>query len=388
MPIRRSASLDPASRAAWWPARIRRCGRSCARSRGDRPRWGYRRAHQLLLEEGWEINRKRTQRLWREEGLRVPQKRRKRQRLGVSTVPADRLRAERPDHVWAIDFQWDQTADGHNLKLLHVVDEFTREALAIECRRRIDADQTVNVLDRLVAERGRTPAFIRCDNGPEMTANALRDWCRFSGAGSAYIEPGSPWQNPYVESFGSRSATSCSAVELFSCLAEAQVLIEDWRQDYNHHRPHSALRDDDPGRVRRQSPPAAARAHSNSSWGRDRAAPAGWPDAGSDPQPASFQPGQQQSPAEEITPTRRTPTATAATVAHHYTHPALTTGGPMNGVRSGARGRSIHARRRHASADAPGITAAASAAGPSGTSSAAGAVAGPGRASLLSHSGH
>jgi putative transposase len=207
----------------------------------DRPRWGYRRAHHLLLEQGWQVNRKRTQRLWREEGLRVPQKRRKRQRLGVSTVPADRLRAERPDHVWAIDFQWDQTADGHNLKLLHVVDEFTREALAIECRRRIDADQTVNVLDRLVGERCETPAFIRCDNGPEMTANALRDWCRFSGAGSAYIEPGSPWQNPYVESFGGRVRDELLAVELFSCLAEAQVLIEDWRQDYNTNRPHSAL---------------------------------------------------------------------------------------------------------------------------------------------------
>ena len=109
-----------------------------------RPRWGYRRAHQLLLDEGWELNRKRTQRLWREEGLRVPQRRRKRQRLGDSTVPAERLRAERPDHVWALDFQFDQTADGHNLKLLHVVDEFTREALAIECRRRIDADHTVD----------------------------------------------------------------------------------------------------------------------------------------------------------------------------------------------------------------------------------------------------
>jgi transposase InsO family protein len=157
------------------------------------------------------------------------------------TVPAARLRAERPDHVWAIDFQWDQTADGHNLKLLHVVDEFTREALAIECRRRIDSDHTVNVLDRLVAERRRTPAFIRCDNGPEMTANALRDWCRFSGAGSAYIEPGSPWQNPYVESFGGRVRDELLAVELFSCLAEAQVLIEDWRQDYNTNRPHSAL---------------------------------------------------------------------------------------------------------------------------------------------------
>ena len=126
-----------------------------------RPRWGYRRAHQLLLDQGWRHNRKRTQRLWREEGLRVPQRRRKRQRLGDSTVPADRLRAECPDHVWAIDYQFDQTADGRLLKLLNVVDEFTREALAIECRRRIDADHTVIVLDRLVAERGKAPAFIR-----------------------------------------------------------------------------------------------------------------------------------------------------------------------------------------------------------------------------------
>ena len=207
----------------------------------QRPRWGYRRAHQLLLERGWRHNRKRTQRLWREEGLRVPRRRRKRQRLGESTVPAERLRAERPDHVWALDFQFDQTADGRLLKLLNVVDEFTREALAIECRRRIDADHTVTVLDRLAAERGTVPAFIRCDNGPELTANALRDWCCFSKAGSAYIEPGSPWQNPYVESFGSRLRDELLAIELFSCLAEAQVVIEDWRQDYNQNRPHSAL---------------------------------------------------------------------------------------------------------------------------------------------------
>ena len=140
MPAGRAASLDPAPRAvvagddAALRAELRRISR-------ERPRWGYRRAHQLLLEDGWELNIKRTQRVWREEGLRVPRKRRKRQRLGDSTVPAERLRAEAPDHVWAIDFQFDQTADGHNLKLLHVVDEFTREALAIECHRRIDADK-------------------------------------------------------------------------------------------------------------------------------------------------------------------------------------------------------------------------------------------------------
>ena len=207
----------------------------------ERPRWGYRRAHARLVDEGWEINRKRCQRLWREEGLRVPVRRRKRRRLGESTVPAARLRAERPDQVWALDFQFDQTADGRILKLLHVVDEFTREALAIECERRIDSDATVSVLEGLVALRATAPAYIRCDNGPELTANALRDWCRFSGAGAAYIEPGSPWQNPYVESFGSRVREELLSQELFATLTEAQVLVEDWRADYNERRPHSAL---------------------------------------------------------------------------------------------------------------------------------------------------
>src|SRR2546422_1324128 len=207
----------------------------------DRPRWGYRRAHAQLREEGWAVNRKRVQRLWREEGLRVPVRRRKRQRLGDSTVAAKRLAAERPDHVWALDFQFDQTADGRILKLLHIVDEFTREALEVRCARRIDADHTVSRLERILAETGRVPELIRCDNGPELTANALRDWCRFSGTGSAYIEPGSPWQNPYVESFGSRIRDELLSVEQFSCLAEAKVMVEDWRNDYNQRRPHSAL---------------------------------------------------------------------------------------------------------------------------------------------------
>jgi putative transposase len=197
------------------------------------------------------LNRKRTQRVWREEGLRVPQRRRKRQRLGESTVPASRLRAERPNQVWALDFQFDQTADGRIVKLLHVVDEFTREALEMKCERRIDADSTVVTLERLVAVRGRAPEFIRCDNGPELTANALRDWCRFSGAGTAYIEPGSPWQNPYVESFNSRVRDELLAVELFSCLAEAKVMVADWRDDYNELRPHSALAMKAPARFAR-----------------------------------------------------------------------------------------------------------------------------------------
>jgi len=207
----------------------------------ERPRWGYRRAHARLLEEGWSLNRKRAQRIWREEGLRVPARKRKRRRLGESTVPAERLRACRPDHVWALDFQFDQTADGRVLKLLNVVDEFTREALAVECARRIDADATVATLERLIGERGAAPTHIRCDNGPELTANALRDFCRFSGAGSAYIEPGSPWQNPYVESFNGKLRDELLDVEQLSTLAEAQLLLADWRIDYNSNRPHSAL---------------------------------------------------------------------------------------------------------------------------------------------------
>ncbi|MGH2881407.1 MAG: integrase core domain-containing protein, partial [Solirubrobacteraceae bacterium] len=226
--------------------------------------------------------------------------RRQRQRLGESTVPAELLRAERPDHVWAIDFQWDQTADWHNLKLLHVVDEFTREALAIKCHRRIDADHTVDVLERLAIERGTAPSFVRCDNGPELTANALRDWCRFSRAGSAYIDPGSPWQNAYVESFGGRVRDELLAVELFSCLTEARVLIEDWRIDYNTHRPHSALGMMAPAvfaaSLRQPSRPLTATA---SGEGGEQGSPL--PIAGGAPQLAVFSPGQRQSQAEEIT---------------------------------------------------------------------------------------
>jgi putative transposase len=206
-----------------------------------RPRWGYRRAHAQLLHQGWVVNRKAIQRRWREEGLRVPSQRRKRQRLGTSTCPADRLAAEHPNQVWAVDYQFDQTTDGRILKLLNIVDEHTREALTIEVNRRIDADATVAVLDHLVAERQTAPRCIRCDNGPELTANALRDWCRFTGAGTSYIEPGSPWQNPYVESFGGRLRDELLAVEAFNTLLEARVLVEDWRIEYNTVRPHSAL---------------------------------------------------------------------------------------------------------------------------------------------------
>lgn len=146
------------------------------------PRWGYRRAHSVLSREGHHVNRKKVRRLWREEGLRVPPKRHKRQRLGTSTTPADRLRATHPNHVWALDYQFDVTTSGRTLKILHVVDEHTRESLCDLVAYSIDADATVAALERIVVERGTCPEFIRCDNGPELTANALRDWCRFGGA--------------------------------------------------------------------------------------------------------------------------------------------------------------------------------------------------------------
>jgi len=207
---------------------------------GERPRWGYRRAHHQLREAGWEINRKRVQRVWREEGLRVPTRARKRRR------PADQpdrsqLRASGPDEVWAVDFQHDMTADGRPLRLVNVIDEHTREALVMHVGRSVTADQTVACLQRLVAQRGRAPRFLRCDNGPELTSHALRDWCRFAQTETAFIEPGAPWQNPFVESFHARLRDELLNVEQFACLAEAQVLIDDWREDYNYRRPHSAL---------------------------------------------------------------------------------------------------------------------------------------------------
>ncbi len=207
----------------------------------EHPRWGYRLAWGAVREEGWSVNRKKIQRLWREEGLRVPQRKRKRLRLGDSTVPAKRLRAERPNHVWALDFQFDTTVDGRTLKLLHVVDEHTREALAIRVARSIDADHAVRVLDQIVRERGTAPEFVRMDNGPEMTANALRDWCRFGGSGRSFTEPGSPWQNPFVESFGSRVRDEVLSVEAFDSVLEAQTVMNDWKNIYNQKRPHSSL---------------------------------------------------------------------------------------------------------------------------------------------------
>ncbi len=206
----------------------------------ERPRWGFRRAGAVLRDEGWKVNHKRVQRIWREEGLRVPPHPPKRRRLGDSTVPAKRLHAERRNHVWALDFLFDTTSDGRPFKALAMCDEYTRESVGNAVARSLTADHVIQVLDRAVAERG-APEFIRCDNGPEFIALAIRDWCRFSHTGAAYIDPGSPWQNAFVESFNGKARDELFAREIFDSLLEARVLYADWCHDYNHHRPHRSL---------------------------------------------------------------------------------------------------------------------------------------------------
>jgi putative transposase len=179
--------------------------------------------HGVLRLEGWMVNRKRVQRLWRDEGLRVPQRQPKRLRIGAGTVPARRLRAEEPNHVWAMDFIFDSTIDGRPLKALSMCDEFTRESIGGELGRSITADHVTAILDQAYSERG-APQYIRMDNGPEFIAQAILDWCRFMGTGAAYIEPASPWQNPCVESFNSRLRGELFAREHFTSIREAKVL--------------------------------------------------------------------------------------------------------------------------------------------------------------------
>jgi transposase InsO family protein len=192
----------------------------------------------VLRREGWQINRKRTQRLWRHEGLRRPQVCAKRRRL--STDSSLRQRAEFPNHVWAVDFQFDETADFRRLKLANIVDEYTREALAMEVQRSINADRLIEVIEGLVIRHG-APLHLRMDNGPEMISWALRDWCRLGGTTTIYIDPGSPWENPYVESFNGRSRDELLNIEEFANLAEARIVVEAWRIEYNTYRPHSSL---------------------------------------------------------------------------------------------------------------------------------------------------
>jgi transposase InsO family protein len=206
----------------------------------EHPRYGYRRIAALLRREGWSVNRKRVHRLWRREGLKVPQVQRKRRRLGASENGCTRRRAERPNHVWSYDFVMDQTADGRRLKILPVVDEYTRECLTIEVERSMTAEDVVSTLEYLFEVRG-VPEHIRSDNGPEFIAEAVKGWLARRGSGALYIEPGSPWEDAYSETFNSRLRDELLDREMFETLKEAKVLLEDHRLDYNEHRPHSSL---------------------------------------------------------------------------------------------------------------------------------------------------
>jgi putative transposase len=204
------------------------------------PRYGYRRIWALLRREGWRVNRKRVYRLWRREGLKVPRARRKKRRLGSSANGCVRRRARHKGDVWAWDFVHDRTADGRPLKWLTLVDESTRECLALEVARGMPARRAVAVLAEVVGGRG-APANLRSDNGPEFIARAMRAWLAGAGVATLYVEPGAPWENGYAESFNSKVRDELLAVEEFASLLEARVLGRHWRRSYNHERPHSAL---------------------------------------------------------------------------------------------------------------------------------------------------
>ena len=203
-------------------------------------RYGYRRITALLRAQGWSCNHKRVERLWRREGLKVPARQPRRSRLWLNDGSCVRLRPERANHVWAYDFVEDRTRDERKFRMLNVVDEFSRECLAIRVSRRLKATDVIDVLADLFIARG-VPGYIRSDNGPEFVAKAVQAWISGVGAKTAFIEPGSPWENGYVESFNGKLRDELLNAEVFNTLAEAKVLIEQWRRHHNTVRPHSSL---------------------------------------------------------------------------------------------------------------------------------------------------
>ena len=203
-------------------------------------RYGYRRVRQLLVDDGWRVSVKRVYRIWRREGLKVPKKQPKRGRLWLNNGSCIRLRPERPNHVWSYDFVQDRTQDGRPIRMLTVIDEFTRRCLAIVVARRLRSDDVLQCLTDLFVAHG-PPEHIRSDNGPEFVARNVRSWLDRIGVKTLYIEPGSPWENGYCESFNSKLRDELLECEQFSTLYEAQVLIERWRRHYNAIRPHSSL---------------------------------------------------------------------------------------------------------------------------------------------------
>lgn len=203
-------------------------------------RYGYRMVTGMLNQSGWHVNHKRVERIWKQEGLKVPPKHRKKSRLWLNDGSCVRLRPEYPNHVWSYDFVQDRTADGRAFRTLNIIDEFSRECLAIRVDRKLNSVNVLDALTDLFILRG-VPTFIRSDNGPEFIAQAVRDWIAAVGSKTAYIEPGSPWENGYCESFNARFRDELLDGELFYTLKEAQILIEQWRHHYNTVRPHSSL---------------------------------------------------------------------------------------------------------------------------------------------------
>lgn len=203
-------------------------------------RYGYRRITALLRQEGFRVNHKRIERLWRREGLKVPQKQPKRGRLWLNDGSCIRLRPERRNHVWSYDFMFDRTRDGQPLRLLTIMDEYTRECLAIEVARCLTSEDVLTRLTDLFIRWG-IPEYIRSDNGPEFTAKAVRRWLQRVGVRTLFIEPGSPWENGYIESFNGKLRDELLNAEIFDTLLEARVLLTRWQQEYNRRRPHSAL---------------------------------------------------------------------------------------------------------------------------------------------------
>jgi transposase InsO family protein len=203
-------------------------------------RYGTPRITALLKREGWTVNHKRVERIWRQEGLKVPRRQPKRGRLWLNDGSCVRLRPEHRDHVWAYDFVQTRTTDGRPLRMLVVVDEYTRECLAIDVARTLRSDDVLERLAWLMATRG-VPGHLRSDNGPEFTATAVRNWLGRVGVKTLFIEPGSPWENGYVESLNGKLRDELLDREVFETLLEARVLIERWREHYNTVRPHSSL---------------------------------------------------------------------------------------------------------------------------------------------------
>jgi len=203
-------------------------------------RYGYRRITALFQKAGWQVGKDRVERIWRREGLKVPQKQKARGRLWLNDGSCVRLRPERPKHVWSYDFVSAATHDGRTLRLLTLIDEYTRECLAIGVARRLGSQEVIETLADVMLGGG-IPEYLRSDNGPEFVARELRKWLARPGTGTLYIEPGSPWENGYCERFNGKLRDVCLNGEIFYSLKEAQVVIEQWRVEYNTRRPHSAL---------------------------------------------------------------------------------------------------------------------------------------------------